>query len=140
MAHAAEALLGVAFRFRGRSAVSGVDCVGLAALALRGAGWNGPVPDGYRWRGGRIDHFERWASDAGLMPAPFDRASLPGDLWLAAPVPGQFHLMIFGQGLIVHAHAGLGMVVGMPLPSPWPLVCAWRLPVQRGHMLQPTGA
>jgi hypothetical protein len=60
---------------------------------------------------------------AGLVPADRER---PGDILLADSGPLQVHLMIRARCGLVHAHAGLGRVVLMPCPSPWPVRGIWR--------------
>lgn len=42
---AARGLIGVPFRLHGRSGAHGLDCIGLAALALLGAGLDGLTGD-----------------------------------------------------------------------------------------------
>ncbi|WIW87236.1 MULTISPECIES: peptidoglycan endopeptidase [unclassified Sphingobium] len=115
----ARALLGVPFRLHGRSD-AGLDCVGLAALALGRA----DVPCGYGLRSGGVGRAEAWLRAAGLRPV--DRGGA-GDLALVRPGPLQLHLMIgTGEGF-VHAHAGLGRVVETPGASPWPVIGWWSL-------------
>ena len=120
---AARDLVGTPFRLHGRSAELGVDCVGLAALALTRAGHRGAPPSGYGLRSGDEGLARGWLAQAGLnaVDEPTD-----GDLALVRPGPLQLHLMILVPGGHVHAHAGLGRVVEMPGPSPWPLIGHWR--------------
>jgi murein DD-endopeptidase / murein LD-carboxypeptidase len=120
---AARDLVGVPFRLHGRSAERGVDCVGLAALALMQAGHRGVVPRGYGLRSGDEALARAWLCEAGLAVVPEGRA---GDLALVRPGPLQLHLMILVPGGHVHAHAGLGRVVETPGPSPWPVIGHWR--------------
>ncbi|HKY80361.1 MAG TPA: peptidoglycan endopeptidase [Sphingobium sp.] len=120
---AARDLVGVPFRLHGRSAEQGVDCVGLAAMALGRAGHCGQAPRGYGLRSGDEARARGWLGEAGLRPVEAPR---PGDLALVRPGPLQLHLMIVAQGGHVHAHAGLGRVVEMPGPSPWPVIGHWR--------------
>ncbi len=100
----------------------GLDCVGLAAWALAGGGWQGDVPSGYRLRGnservsGLIDKF-------GLVPVANGRA---GDVVLAASGPGQLHLAILTGDGFVHADAVLRRVVERPGAVPWPVIGYWR--------------
>jgi hypothetical protein len=68
---------------------------------------------------------EAFLSRAGLATVA---QAAPGDVLLVESGPMQLHLMIrTGEGL-VHAHASLGRVVRMPLPSPWPVLSVWRVP------------
>ena len=113
----AQAMLGVRFRLHGRDA-AGLDCVGLAAVAvgLR------DVPGGYALRGGDPGLVAAWL-DARLVRAGAWRA---GDLLLARSGPGQLHCAIWTGGGMIHADAGLGRVVERPGMPPWPVIGAWR--------------
>lgn len=119
----ALALVGVAFRLHGRTEESGLDCVGLAALALARAGVQvGDLPP-YQLRGTSLIRVEEALRVAGFEPVA--QAST-GDMLIALSGSMQLHLMIqTGKG-IVHADAGLGRVVCMPAPSPWPILGSWR--------------
>ena len=120
---AARDLVGVRFRLQGRSRASGVDCVGLAALALAEAGHEAAVPRGYGLRSGDEALARGWLAEAGLVAVERPQ---PGDLILVRPGPLQLHLMILVPGGHVHAHAGLGRVVETPGPSPWAVIGYWR--------------
>ncbi|MBT2186863.1 peptidoglycan endopeptidase [Sphingobium nicotianae] len=119
----ALALVGAPFRLHGRSATTGVDCVGLVALAASRAGIQvGRLP-AYQLRGIGLATVEDGLRGAGLVPVALGDV---GDVLLARSRPMQLHLMIVtGRGL-VHAHAGLARVVLMPPPSPWPVQGQWR--------------
>jgi cell wall-associated NlpC family hydrolase len=121
----ARELVGVPFRLHGRSAQTGVDCIGLAVLALSRAGCASAnnAPDQYAMRGGTLERFEQGMRAAGLRRV---RNARPGDLVLVQAGVAQFHLMIALHDGYVHAHAGLGRVVEMPGPSLWPPVARWR--------------
>ena len=124
---AARAMVGVPFRLHGRSD-AGVDCVGLAVLALGRAGQGGIGPVAYGLRSGEVGLAERWLGEAGLVRVDH---GAPGDLALVRPGPLQLHLMIMVPGGFVHAHAGLRRVVEMPGASPWPVLGWWRADVGR---------
>nr|WP_286207605.1 peptidoglycan endopeptidase [Hephaestia sp. MAHUQ-44] len=117
------ALVSVRFRPHGRDPRFGLDCVGLAAWALRAGGYAGAVPDDYALRHG----------DATRARAVIDRLPLidgidgPGELLLCASAPGQLHLAISIRGGLVHADALLRRVVARPGPAPWPVFGRWRL-------------
>lgn len=113
----ARAYMGAPFRLHGRSA-DGLDCVGLAALAL-----GRDAPGAYGLRSGDVAQAERWLRAAGLCPVVRDA---PGDLALVRPGPLQLHLMIGTGAGFIHAHAGIGRVVEMPGVSPWPVLGWWR--------------
>lgn len=120
----ARRLVGVRFRPQGRNAATGLDCIGLAAAALRVA----PPPADYALRGGSMARLEARLRGAGLRPVAPARA---GDLLILAAGAGQLHLAIWtGDGLI-HADAGLRRIVERPGPAPWPLLAAWRLTWRR---------
>lgn len=123
---AARALVGAPFRLHGRDAATGVDCIGLAVLALERAGHRGVgaiAPAAYSVRGGDMARFAAGFENAGLRRVRQCRA---GDLVLARAGVAQFHLMIACVGGHIHAHAGLGRVVEMPGPSPWPILALYR--------------
>lgn len=122
-AAAAIGAVGARFRLHGREAASGLDCVGLAALAMRAGGYEGAVPTGYRLRGGDLARVAKVLRD-GLVPADGREA---GDLLLFAPGPGQVHLAVRTARGFVHADGGLGRVAERPGADPWPLLAAWRL-------------
>ena len=125
LAREALGLVGVPFRLHGRSAETGVDCVGLVALAAWRAGHRGEAPDRYALRGGKLEQFEAWLRAAGLCSAAEIRT---GDIVLVQAGMRQFHLMVFTGAGFVHAHAGLRRVVAMPGESPWPVRGVWRFP------------
>ena len=116
----ARALVGVPFRLQGRCARLGVDCVGLAMLALG----REDAPDTYGLRMGDAGRAAHWLAAAGLRQVDDMQ---PGDVALVRAGPMQLHLMIHVPGGFVHAHAGLRRVVAMPGPSPWPVIGCWRL-------------
>ncbi|MFZ2995091.1 peptidoglycan endopeptidase [Sphingobium sp.] len=115
----ARAIVGAPFRLHGRCAVQGVDCVGLAMLAL---GRDGPDAYGLRMRD--VARAAGWLRAAGLRAV---EVAMPGDVLLVRPGPLQLHLMICVPGGFIHAHAGLRRVVEMPGASPWPVAGCWRL-------------
>ena len=122
VAAAARGTLGAPFRLHGRDPATGLDCVGVVAVALRAAGHAGPVPDGYRLRSGDARRFaDCWA---GLAAA--DGAAV-GDVLLCRAGPGQVHLAVRTARGIVHADAGLRRVVERPGEVPWPVLAAWRV-------------
>jgi hypothetical protein len=115
-------MVGVRFRPQGRDR-DGVDCVGLAAVALHAGGFAGAVPCGYRLRGGEPGAVMAML-DAVLARVDDER---PGDVLLCAAGPGQVHLAIGVKAGIVHADAGIGRVVERPGAVPWPVLGRWRL-------------
>lgn len=120
---AALALVGVPFRLHGRSAETGVDCVGLALLAFREAGVELPDPPPYRLRTGAMPGAPAWLAASGFAPTS-GRAS--GDLAVVRVGPLQLHLLIDAGDGAVHAHAGLGRVVCSPWPGEWAELSRWR--------------
>lgn len=122
---AALALVGVPFRLYGRRAETGIDCVGLALLALRGAGIGVPEPPAYRLRAGEAPMAAAWMARAGLVPG-MGRAC--GDLVIVRVGPLQPHLLVDLGETVVHAHAGIGRVVRMAMPGDWAEMARWRFP------------
>ncbi len=116
----ARSALGAPFRLHGRDLATGVDCVGLAALAL---GKVSGVPTGYALRGGSIDA----CIEAIRALCLTRRRGEPrrGDLLLMMAGPHQFHLGLWtGEGLI-HADANARRVVERPGAPPWRIIAAW---------------
>jgi cell wall-associated NlpC family hydrolase len=127
-AQAAAALAGTPFRLRGRDAATGVDCVGLVALALRACGREPVVPEGYALRALTVAPLLAFAARNGFAPLDPGEAGAPGDLLLLRPSPIQAHVAIDLDPLgFVHAHAGLGRVTIEPGRPAWPLAARWRL-------------
>ena len=115
----ARSLVGTRFRPQGRSAADGLDCIGLAALAIDAR----HAPRDYALRGGSAERLAVELAAAGLTPAGRMAA---GDVLVFAPRRDQLHLGIFtGTGLI-HGDAALRRVVERPLPLPWPVLGIWR--------------
>ncbi len=122
-AAAALAAVGSRFRLHGRDPASGLDCVGVAALALRAGGYSGAVPSGYAMRGGDPQAFAA-RFDAVLVRAD---GGAVGDVVLMRAGPAQFHLGVIAGGGMVHADAGLRRVVLRPGAPAWPVIGAWRV-------------
>jgi hypothetical protein len=97
--------------------------VGLAALALRAAGFEGAIPSGYALRSGDAARVRAAIAAAGLVEAGERRA---GDLLLLRTGPGQLHFAIDSLVGIVHADAMLRRVVERPGVN-WPVVGRWRI-------------
>ncbi len=116
---AARGAIGAPFRPQGRDVAHGLDCVGLAALAL---GRSAPL--GYRLRTGDAARVAAALRAAGLVPVA---AAEPGDLLLCRSGPGQLHLAIRSDAGIIHADAMARRVVERPGPVPWPVLGCWRL-------------
>lgn len=117
---AARELVGIRFRPQGRSAQTGLDCVGVVALAV-GAG---RVPRDYALRGGSPERLAAELEAAGLRRVG---AACAGDVLVMAAGPAQLHLGIFTGTGLVHGDAGLRRVVERPAPLPWPIIHVWRL-------------
>jgi murein DD-endopeptidase / murein LD-carboxypeptidase len=117
--------VGVPFRLRAALPGTALDCVGLVAHAANISG----VFE-YQLRGDFSTKISEQLERSGFKLLKRDAALLPGDIVLAQTATRQQHLMIFTSRAtaagFIHAHAGLGRVVLMPLPSPWPIICAWR--------------
>lgn len=120
---AARAATGAPFRLHGRNVDSGLDCIGLAALALRAEGFEGRVPSGYALRSGQISRVTATLAAMGLEQAGDAR---PGDLLVLEAGPGQLHFAIGAEPGIIHADAVRRRVVERP-DMPWPVISRWRL-------------
>ncbi len=118
---AARGTLGARFRAQGRDPAFGLDCVGVAAWALRAGGYPGAVPSGYSLRAGEAA-IGREAL-RGLARCAGDAA---GDLLLCRAGSG-LHLAIRTESGVIHADAGLRRVVERPGAPPWPVIAAWRI-------------
>lgn len=127
IARQAMTLAGVPFRLHGRDPATGLDCIGLFAAACTGAGITLRVPNGYLIRSTRLPpDIAAIAASCGFRPA--SGAAEAGDVLMLRPGSCQFHLAIVAPGgALVHADAGLGRVVIMPGPPPWPIIHHWRL-------------
>jgi lipoprotein Spr len=115
----ARALIGTRFRPQGRTAADGLDCIGLAALAIDARN----VPRDYALRGTPARRLTAGLQAAGLSVAERMAA---GDVLVFASGPAQLHLGIFTGTGLVHGDAGLRRVVERPLPFPWPVIGIWR--------------
>jgi murein DD-endopeptidase / murein LD-carboxypeptidase len=119
--------LGAPFRLHGRDAATGLDCVGLAALAFRRSEG---IPTGYALRGGDAPNYM-----AMLRALRFTkRRGNPraGDLLLLQAGPTQFHLGLWTGESLIHADAQLRCVVELPGMPPWPLIGAWHRKGRKG--------
>lgn len=121
VAAAALSTVGAPFRLHGRDPALGLDCAGVAEVALRVAGWSGRLPRDYALR--------RAAIPAVPVPAGVGACdgAAAGDVLLLRVAVHQLHLAVRTAGGIVHADAHLGRVVERPGTPPWPVVAAWRL-------------
>ena len=115
---AALGLAGAKFRLHGRDPATGLDCVGVVALA---AGVE--APSGYALRGGDFAAVRAAIDRVGLMRVS-DAA--PGDVMLMRTGPGQLHLAIKTKRGFVHADAGLRRVVERPGAAEWEVLGLWR--------------
>jgi lipoprotein Spr len=119
---AGRALIGAPFRPQGRSAETGLDCLGLVALAA-GADLAKTRRD-YSLRDFEPEAIGRALERLGFHTAP--EPSCPGDILILAPAAGRLHAAILtGRGYL-HADAGLRRVVEAPGQVPWPVISAWR--------------
>jgi len=119
--------VGVPYRRHGRDPATGLDCVGLAALAAAAGGVRAAVPTGYGLRGGD-EAAVAAVLDGAMARVPGGRGDgRAGDLVLARPGPGQLHLLVRTADGLVHADLGLGRVAERPGAVPWPVVAAWRV-------------
>ena len=122
---AARACVGTRFRPQGRVPGLGLDCIGVAVAAARGAGVVVPLLPAYALGGDHDGAVEPVLIAMGCRKVARPR---PGDVLLYAPAPGQRHLAVLAGPDLVHAHAGLGRVVEGPADPAWELLGAWALP------------
>lgn len=115
---AALALVGCRFRVHGRDPATGLDCVGVVALATGVA-----VAGGYALRGGDLGAVAARILAAGLVAVA---DALPGDVMLMRSGPGQLHLAVKTARGFVHADAGLRRVVERPGEPEWEILGLWR--------------
>jgi hypothetical protein len=119
--------LGTPFRLFGQTSKVGLDCVGLALIAL------GPLLPGrmvtrpYHLRGEQLETVRKSLAGTVLVELDCPDERLPGDLALVSPSPSQLHFMIAALDGWVHADAALRRVVLRPGPLPWQLRSLWRL-------------
>lgn len=126
LARAAANLVGTRFLLHGRDPATGLDCIGLLAAALAGAGRPAALPNGYALR---------MRDPAGWMPPPealgFIPAQppfMPGDAVLLRLGAVQVHLAIAApDGGWIHAHAGLRRVVHQSVLPDGTILHHWRL-------------
>lgn len=126
VAHHAIALIGTRFRLHGRDRHTGVDCVGLVAVALAAAGASPVAPQGYQLRNMSIGRWLGYAQRSGLSLVRDEIE--PGDVMLLGLSSVQHHLVIaVSESEMVHAHAGLRRVVLQQLVPPTSILARWRL-------------
>lgn len=122
---AARACVGTPFRPQGRLPGIGLDCVGLAAVAVRAGGLAVEIPADYALSGSDGGRLLKSLGALGFACVR-DGGAMPGDLMLFQPGRTQQHLGICAGNSFIHAHLGLCKVVETPLPAPWPLNSIWR--------------
>ena len=126
VAQTALDLIGVPFLLHGRSADTGLDCVGLAGLCLSAVDKDAAVPNDYRLRGQHIERACAYFNERQFSRV-LDASMVAGDILLLEPGARQIHLAVMTPKGAVHAHLGLGRVVATPLPLPWRTIAQWRL-------------
>lgn len=128
---AARAAIGTRFRPQGRVPGLGLDCIGVAVLAIAGAGLPLPPLPAYALGGDHAGLLDAMCRQIGLRPRRGGlRRARPGDLILFQLAAGHRHVAVLGEAGIIHAHAGLRRVVEGPLPPDWPVVAVMALPVR----------
>lgn len=123
----ARALVGVRFRPQGRSVETGLDCIGVAIMAIGIPAER--VRRDYDLRSSRAEEFNHDMHDLGFLRiAPVEAEA--GDVVLVRAGPAQLHIVVLMPDGFLHADAGLRRVVEVPGRMPWPALSAWRHP---GH-------
>ncbi len=122
---AARAGIGTRFRPQGRVPGLGLDCVGVVLLAAAGAGVTLPALPVYALGG---DHGALLADTVRALRLRRVRRAKPGDIIVFRLAAGHRHMGVLSDVGIIHAHAGLGLVVEGPVPGDWPVAAVWGLP------------
>ena len=121
----ARALIGVRFRPQGRSAELGLDCIGVAAMAM------GVPKDRVR------QDYSLHSSDPAEVDGELDESGFiriapagagVGDLLLVRTGPTGLHVVILTDGGYLHADMRLRRAVEVSGIVPWPILSAWRHP------------
>ena len=132
MVEAARSLIGTRFRVRGRSAETGVDCLGLVLLAARRAGASVPTCTPYYcMTGDRLSERLRTGMIAGgfrEVPPETARHGFVLQYLLRGTLP---HLGVSTPIGLVSAHTGLGRVVEAPVPPEWLCLTGWMIAEER---------
>ena len=127
-AAAAATLCGVPFRLHGRDPATGLDCVGLVAVALDRCGRKAVTPEGYALRALSIAPLLRFAARNGFAVLDPHAPGEAGDLHLLRLSAIQAHLaIVLDHDRFVHAHAGLGKIVIEHRSLPGKAIARWRL-------------
>ena len=116
----ARGCVGARYRPFGRIAAFGLDCVGVAGIAL-----GLPVPANYQLRGGDAERIAQSIARPGLERIATDAAGA-GDLTLLEAGIGQLHLIVLTERGYVHADAMLRRVVETPGAPAGLLLGVWR--------------
>ncbi len=119
----ARRLVGVRFRPQGRRVEQGLDCVGLAALAVGLPAAS--VPRDYSLRS-EADAAEIDRALSGRARRIATEEAIEGDVLLVRAGLGQSHLVVLTSGGFVHADVRHGKVVERPGPVGWAVRAAWR--------------
>jgi murein DD-endopeptidase / murein LD-carboxypeptidase len=117
----ARRCVGARFRAQGRDPRTGLDCVGVAAVALD----KDVPPARYGLRGDHGRMIAQVADAMGLRPI-FPGETQWGDLLIVEAGPGQVHMVILTSVGFIHADARLRKVVEVPGRPPWPVLAVWR--------------
>lgn len=124
---AARAGIGTRFRPQGRVPGLGLDCIGVALLAMAGAGVPLPPLPAYALGGDHAALLEGVVRAIGLRRV---KRARPGDLIVFQLAAGNRHVAVMSETGIIHAHAGLGYVVEGPVPHDWPVAVKLALPAR----------
>lgn len=121
IAAAAQAVVGAPFRLHGRDPATGLDCVGVLAVALKAAGREVALPQTYALRKSKLENLDKIAALAGMIQVV--GTCRPGDVLLVKTAPCQFHFLIAARdGGFIHADASRKRVVHTPGSPIWPVI------------------
>ncbi len=116
----ARNLLGTRFRLHGRSAATGLDCVGLVGLAYDQVEG---LPTGYHLRSDVKSNWFQMLDK--FLDRKTDLTMAPADLVMMQAGPMQIHLGLWSGGGLIHADTRLRRVVEMPGTPDWPILGLW---------------
>ncbi|APG63235.1 hypothetical protein LPB140_11060 [Sphingorhabdus lutea] len=126
---AAQKYIGTSFKLWGRSADTGLDCVGTLSLSLQNIGFVGDIPIGYSLRQRSNKRISDFFTRPEFCPINIDSAyHVAGNIIMVRPDARQVHFAITaGRGLsAIHAYHAVQSVVCAPMPDNWPISGAWK--------------
>ncbi|MGF1549185.1 MAG: peptidoglycan endopeptidase [Sphingomonadaceae bacterium] len=121
----ARACIGARFRPQGRDPAHGLDCIGVAMMAMDLP--RARAPRYYNLRSSDPALVNREFSACGFLRVVPKMARV-GDLLVTEVEGRQLHIVLLTPKGYLHADVRHRRVVEVPGPLPWPIVSAWRHP------------